>query len=463
MTVATRYDVVVIGSGPAGQKAAVQAAKAGRSAVLIEREKHVGGGCVFRGTIPSKTLRESAVRAHFLRHSGDLFDGKLREELELAPLMSRLDAVVSAHAGYMSRQLERNHIVRLHGRARFVSPQVVEVERLDGSRSCVEGGTVVIASGSRPRLPPGIPIDHEHILDSDSILSINWLPPSLVILGAGVIACEYASIFAHLGTKVTLVDSGPRPLRFLDPELVAPFVAALEKTGGRFLGGCGVETVRWDDVSQVVTTLKSGERIESDKALVTLGRVANVEGLGLPAAGLAVNARGLLDVDEHCRTAVPHIYAVGDVIGPPALATTAMEQGRRAVRHALGLPSGGLADTLPVGVYTIPELASVGLDEEAANKLHGTCLVGRARFDEVARGQISDLQGGLLKLVSDPTGQRVLGVQIVGEGATELVHLGQMAIVSGMGIDGFIDTVFNFPTLAEAYRVAALHVASQRG
>ena len=456
------YDVIVIGSGPAGQKAAVQAAKAGKRAVIIERERTVGGACVFRGTIPSKTLRESALRAQTLKSSADLFDGKLRDEIELGPLMSRLDAVVSAHSGYMANQLERNGIKRLHGRARFVSTNQIDVEALGGKLTRLEGSAIIIASGSRPRLPPGMPIDHENILDSDSILSLAWLPQSLVVLGAGVIACEYASVFAHLGTKVTIIDSGDRPLRFLDAELTAQFVAALERTGGRFLGGRGVETVRWDEVSQVVTTSKSGEQIRSDKVLVTLGRVANVEGLGLEAAGLRVNARGLLDVNEHCQTAVPHIYGVGDVIGPPALATTAMEQGRRAVRHALGLPAGGSADSIPVGVYTIPEMASVGLDEEAAKKLHGSCLVGRARFDEVARGQISGLQGGLLKLIADPTGQRVLGVQIVGEGATELVHLGQMALISGMSIDGFIDTVFNFPTLAEAYRVAALHIASQR-
>ncbi len=356
--------------------------------------------------------------------------------------------------------MERNGIRVFHGRARFVSDRVVEVQSVDGSQRRIEAATIFIATGSRPRTPPEIGIDHENILDSDSILSMLYLPASLTVLGGGVIACEYASIFAHLGVSVTMIDRADRPLKFIDAELVGKFVGDFERSGGRFLGERNIGSVEWDGVSKVVTRLATGEVIESDKMLVALGRAASIEGLALGAAGLKANARGLLEVDEHCRTAVPHIYAIGDVIGPPSLAATAMEQGRRAACHALGLASGSAAEMIPIGIYTIPEMACVGLSEdEAAKRYPGQrILVGRGRFEEIARGQISGVQDGLLKIVADHTGHKLLGVQIVGEGATELIHLGQMALLAGIGVESFVENIFNFPTLAEAYRVAALDV-----
>ena len=462
MTTPRRFDVLVIGSGPAGQKAAIQAVKAGRSVLLIEHERTVGGACVHRGTIPSKTLRESAAQATRLARDASIWGVPPRAGVEVASLMARLDQVVAAHTHYMGRQIDRNGIERHHGRARFLSEHVVETVTVGGDRAEFTADVIVVATGSRPRNPPEIPIDQENILDSDSILSMLYLPSSLTVLGGGVIASEYASVFAALGVKVTMIDRADRPLKFMDGELVGKFVQAFQRAGGTYIGEQSIGGVRFDGVSQVVTTLSDGRVVTSDKLLVALGRAANVDELNLAAAGLGANARGLLAVDEHCRTAKPHIYAVGDVVGPPALAATAMEQGRRAARHALGLDEGAGADTIPIGIYTIPEMASVGLGEEEATKRGGAALVGRARFDEVARGQISGITDGLLKLVADASGRRLLGVHIVGEGATELVHVGQMALLGQMSVDTFVDNIFNFPTLAEAYRVAALDLVEKR-
>jgi NAD(P) transhydrogenase len=457
-----RCDFLVIGSGPAGQKAAVAAVKAGRHVVMIEQEPGVGGACVHRGTIPSKTLRESALQITRLRQHAAMLETQPRPGLEVAALMTRLDEVVGAHVAYMGRQIDRNGIERHHGRARFVSDHVVEMLTVEGQRIRFWAAIIFIATGSRPRNPPEIEIDHENILDSDSVLSMLYLPASLTVLGGGVIASEYASIFAALGVKVTMIDKADRPLKFMDAELVGKFVQAFEGAQGTYLGSETIADVRFDGVSRVLTTLGSGRKIATDKMLVAQGRAANVEGLNLAAAGLAPTARGLLAVDESCRTAVSHIYAVGDVIGSPSLAATAMEQGRRAATAALGLPPGQATDMIPVGIYTIPEMASVGLGEEDAMRRWGGFLAGRARFDEVARGQISGITDGLLKLIADPSGRNLLGVHIVGDGATELVHVGQMALLAGMGVDAFVENIFNFPTLAEAYRVAALDLVARR-
>lgn len=460
----TEYDLVVIGAGPAGQKAAVQGAKAGRRVLVVDREPSVGGACVHQGTIPSKTLRETAAAlVGFRRRSGGVFDVGESEDLRVASLLSRLSEVVRAHEKYIAGQLERNGIDVWHGRAAFSSATTMEVTSVRGERRVVQGSLFVIATGSRPRTPPDIAVDHENILDSDSILSMTYLPRSLVVLGAGVIASEYASVFAALGVKVVMVDKGERPVSFLDPEITARFVEAFGKAGGRFVGGTQTHGVRWNGIDSVVTSLKNGEVLRTDKALVALGRVANVEGLRLEAAGLSLTDRGLIAVDEHCRTVVPHIYAAGDVIGPPSLASTSAEQGRRAVCHALGIAVGMPPELTPVGVYTIPEMAAVGLTEVQARERHGDAIVGRARFEEVARGQISAIEDGLLKIVADGAGRHLLGVHIVGEGASDLVHLGQMALATGAEVDAFVDSIFNFPTLAEAYRVAALDVVKQRG
>jgi NAD(P) transhydrogenase len=462
MIIRARYDVLVIGSGPAGQKAAIQAAKADRAVAVIEQDAAPGGACVRHGTIPSKTLRETTmVLASLRRRSGNVIDVPLPETLKVASLMTRLDDVTRGHQRYIRDQLRRNGVDVIHGRARFVSPTELDVTAIDGRRTRVAAGTIVIATGSRPRTPPEIPVDHETILDSDSILSMLYLPRSITVLGAGVVASEYASIFAALGVSVTMIDKGPRPLAFLDSDLGDRFVHMFEETGGRFIGGTTIRSVRVDELA-VHTELASGEIVSSDKMLCALGRVAALDRLDIGAAGLEASARGLLSVDGHCRTTVPTIYAVGDVIGPPALAASAMEQGRRAVCHALGLDPGAPPEFTPIGIYTIPEMASVGLTEEQVRAQHGRALVGRARFDEIARGHIVTGEDGFLKMVADEHGERLLGVQIIGDGATELIHLGQMALISASPVETFVENIFNFPTLAEAYRVAALDIIGQR-
>lgn len=462
MSRVAQYDIVVVGSGPAGQKAAIQGAKAGKRVALIEREQGIGGNCVYRGTIPSKTLRESALQHARLKRAGDAFEGGLRTDVPVASLMNRLDEVVKAHETYMTNQLSRNGVVYLHGRAKFHSDHEIALLSVDGARQLLSADIIVLATGSRPRQTPDIPIDHEHILDSDSLLSMIYLPRSLTVVGGGVIACEYASIFSLLGVQVTVIDKASRPLQFLDKEIVQTFQKSFEQHGGQYHGGRTVKEAVWDGVSHVKAVLDNDVTISSEKMLVALGRQANIEGLNLEAAGLSLNAKGTLSVNEYGQTAVAHIYAAGDMLGPPALASSAMEQGRRAVCHALNLSVGHSLNQIPLGIYTLPEISSIGLDEEAARLRYRGPLVGRARFSEIARGQISGASDGLLKMVADPNGERLLGLQIVGDEAAELIHLGQVALQHAATIDFFVDSIFNFPTLAEAYRVAALDILGQR-
>lgn len=461
MSTPVTFDIIVIGAGPAGQKAAVQGAKAGKRVALIERERGIGGSCVYRGTIPSKTLRESALHLDQLKRAGEALQFTLKPDTQIATLLSRLDNVVQAHDSFMSQQLRRNGISLFHGRARFLSEHIIEMQTVDGARQHLTADTIIIATGSRPRAPKEIPIDHEHILDSDSLLSMMYLPQSLTVLGGGVIACEYASIFSLLGVEVTLIDRAQYPLQFMDPELVEEFVRSFERQGGRYLGGSQIAEVRWDDVAHVVTVLNDGSKITSEKMLVALGRQSNVEDLNLSAAKVTVSEQGLIPTNQYCQTDMAHIYAVGDMAVGPALASKAMEEGRRAVRHALRLPVGDAASTIPLGIYTIPEIGSIGLDEKGAQERYKDPLIGRARFEEVARAQISGAGHGLLKMVADPQGEHLLGVQVVGDSATELVHIGQLALQSSATIESFIDNIFNFPTYAEAYRIAALDILGQ--
>lgn len=453
------FEVIVIGGGPAGQKAAIAAAKAHQSVLLIDKEPAAGGECVLHGTIPSKTLRETAMRFRVLH---DRLGVELPGDRKMATLLSRLDAVVDAHRQFMTAQVERNGITFWHGRARFLDPHQVEIRGVRGERRVAHGRQILIAAGSRPRTPPEVAIDHEHLLDSDSILSLPFLPRSLLVLGGGVIACEYATIFASLGTAVTIVDRADRPLAFLDPELSAELVARLRaQPGCSYRGGRKVERAVFDGAEAVVQ-LDDGSELRSEKLLCALGRVANLDGLAIEAAGLRANERGLLPVDAQLRTPVPHIFAAGDVIGPPSLASASMEQGRRAMCHALGQPVACSEAPIPIGIYTIPEISCVGMTEAQAREQHGDVLVGRARFGEVARAQIAGVTEGLLKIVTDACGARIFGVHVIGEGATELIHVAQMAIAGGLGAGAFVDNVFNFPTLAEAYRIAALDVARQQ-
>jgi NAD(P) transhydrogenase len=463
MSADDRYDVLVIGSGPAGHEAALAAAAAGKRSLLVESGRSVGGECVHRGTIPSKTLREAAGLFQKLRVSAQsLGDLPAPETIRVDALTSRVADVVRGHVTTLDRRLRDGGVEIEAARASFAGPHDVELLALSGATRRVAADLIVIAVGSRPRTPDHVAVDHENVLDSDSFLAMEWLPRSLVVLGAGVIACEYASIFAAFGVKVTLVDRGDRPMAFLDPELTSAYVRAFVASGGRFLPNEQVVSCAWNGVDAVETKLASGEILRSDKALCALGRTANTRRLNLAAAGLAPNERGHLPVNEKFETSVAGVYAVGDVIGPPALAATSADQGRRAIRGALGLDPGAPPETVPIGTYTLPDLASVGLDEAAAAKRFGGCLVGRAAFSELARGLIASPGEGLLKLVVAPDGRKLLGAQIAGESAIDLVHLAQMALLANADVDVFVDHVFNFPTLAEGYRLAALDVVRRR-
>ncbi len=459
---ADHYDIIVIGSGPAGQKSAVQAAKAGKKVAMIEVDKVLGGACVHRGTIPSKTLRENALRISNLRHHAELFSFSLRADMEMAALIDNMHTVISAHDEYIQKQINRNDIDWIHGRASFLDANTIKLLEPGGKTQNLSADYFVIATGSVPRQVDNIEVDHEHVFDSDSILSMIYLPHTLTVLGGGVIASEYASIFASLGVKVTMIDRFPRPLGFLDTALTDRFVHAFESEDAQFIPNAKVKRVYWDGVSQVVTELDDGREFVSEKLLTAAGRVANVRGLNIEKAGITLNQSGIIPVDRFYKTVVDNIYAAGDVVGPPSLASVSMEQGRRASCAALGLDMGDMTNTIPGGIYAIPELSTVGISESQAIEDYGNPIIGVAKFDEIARGQISGVQDGLLRLIADAQGKKLLGVQIIGEGATELIHIGQMGLLSGMDIDAFVENIFNFPTMAEAYRVAALHIVGQR-
>ena len=453
---ALQCDFLVIGSGPAGQKAAIQGAKQGRSVILIEREPEVGGMCVHKGTIPSKALREAVLR---LQNARQLLWAS--QQVELQPLMARVDVVITRHNLYIREQLARNHIRCLRGNARFVSSRQVEVTQPGGQIQHIKAGVVFIATGSVPCRPDQIEIDHEHVVDSDSILAMNYLPASMVVMGGGVIASEYASVFLALGCNVTMVDRFERPLGFLDEEMAARFVLTFEQAGGQFIGSTQIKSAAYNGIAGVEIELDDGRCLMAEKMLVAQGRVSNLKGLNVDATEVSVSGMGLINVDSDFLTKDPHIYAVGDVIGSPSLASAAMEQGRWAASHALGLPCAAAQVCVPTGIYAIPEVSCVGLTEREATKQFGVPIVGYAEFKGIARGLISGTEQGMLKMIADPQGDKLLGVHIIGEGATELIHLGQMALINNMGVETFIDQIFNFPTLAEAYRVAALQIRGQ--
>ncbi|MBC2606817.1 Si-specific NAD(P)(+) transhydrogenase [Pelagicoccus albus] len=462
MTPDELFDIIVIGSGPGGQKAAEQATKSGLKVAIVERERAVGGTCVHLGTIPSKTLREAALTITTLKRNADVFDFKLKENMEVSTLMRRLDSVLQSYTNHISQQMDLTGGKVFLGRASFIDETTVLVTTVKGKRTVLQGKHIIVATGSRPRTPEEIPVDHEHILDSDSILSMIYLPRSLTVIGAGVIASEYASIFSLLGVKVTMIDKTPRPLMFMEPELTGKFLDNFTRYGGKYIGNVNAKSVEWNGL-QVRTILDNGQELLSDKMLVAQGRLANTEPLNLSSTGVQLGSNGTIDVDENYQTSTPSIYAVGDVIGPPSLASVSMEQGRRAIKHIIGESSKESISLVPIGIYAVPELSSVGLSEEQAREQYGdNIIIGRASFDEVARGQIAGIKDGMLKMISDEQGEKILGVHIVAEGATDLIHVGEMAILNGNSIDVFLENILNFPTLGEAYRIAALNIATKR-
>ena len=452
------YDLIVIGSGPAGEKGAAQAAYFGKRVALIEREPVLGGACVNTGTVPSKTLRESALHLSGFDQRGyrHAVDVSMKSELSVQAFMHRKDVVVEKEWERIDTNLARHQIDRFEGTASFRSPNEIVVRNALGEQ--VLGASVfLIATGSAPYRPTDIPFDDELICDSDSILHIARIPASLTVVGAGVIGCEYASIFAALGVDVHLVDGRTTLLPHVDREIVRVLLGEMQNRLGvtLHLGEDVASIERCDD--RVALTMKDdGEQILTDMVLYAAGRESNTAELNLAAAGVVTGTRGLICVDEHYRTNVPNIYAAGDVIGFPALASTSMEQARVAMVHAFDLKyKTSVSPILPYAIYTIPELSTVGLTEDDCHKKGIACEVGRAFYRNSARGQIIGDTKGLLKIVFDPESRKLLGVHIVGDIAAELLHIGMMVMLMEGTINAFIEGVFNYPTLSDAYKYAA--------
>jgi len=451
------YDLIVIGSGPAGEKGAAQAAWFGKSVALIEREPVVGGACVNTGTIPSKTLRESALALSGFRQRG-FREGAIDININcitVADFMYRKDHVVAHEWKRIEDNLRRHKVDRYQGTARFVSRTRVAITNAVGEQ-VIDGNVVLIATGSSPHRPDHVPFDNDVICDSDTILGIDRIPRRMAVVGAGIIGVEYASIFAALGVEVHLIDGRTALLPNIDREIVRILLGEFQNRLGitMHLGSDVASIERCGD--QASLTLNGGECMVVDNVLYAAGRSSNVGGLNLDGIGVATAARGLITVNDDYQSSVPNIYAAGDVIGFPALASTSMEQARVAMVHAFDLKyKTKVAPILPYAIYTIPEVATVGMNEEDCRKKNIACAVGRAFYRDNARGEIIGDTKGLIKLVFDPESRKLLGVHIVGESASELLHVGMMVMQFGGTINAFIDCVFNFPTLSEAYKYAA--------
>lgn len=453
-----KYDFVVIGSGPAGQRGAIQAAKLGHSVLLIEQSFRIGGSCVHTGTIPSKTLREAVLYLSGWRQRG--FYGRsyrVKERITAEDLMQRLDITIRHEIEVLQHKLHRNYVATLAGRVVFEGAHHLRIEIGDDESRVIEADKILIATGSRPLRPDNISFDLANVVDSDEFLQLKELPRNVVVVGAGVIGVEYASMLSALDIHVTLVDGRDEILGFLDREIVAEFVHHLRDRGVNLRLGETVEGVSTLDARHVQVSLASGKRVRADLVLFASGRRSNTDTLRLDNAGLFPDSRGRLNVTEHFQTGVPHIYAAGDVVGFPALASTSMEQGRHAACHAFGGPLiEPHAAVYPYGIYAVPEMSVVGSTEEELRAAGIPYESGVARFRETSRGQILGLREGLLKLLFHLENRRLLGVHIVGEGATELVHIGQAVLAHEGKLDFFVNAVFNYPTLAEAYKIAAL-------
>ena len=453
------YDLVCLGSGPAGQRAAVQASKLGKRVAVVEQRAAVGGVCIETGTIPSKTFRE-AVRAH-TRPDGRRGIGPRRRP-SMTELAYGVGDVVRTELEIVREQLARNHVDLVRGRASFEDPHTILVRSDDGTRHLTTHN-VLVAVGTVPAEPEDVEIDGKTFVTSDQVLGLPELPRSLAVIGAGVIGMEYACMFAALGVRVTVIDRRARPLGFLDAEIVDELMSQMRRELVTFR--CGEQIERVECVTtptpSALIQLASGKQVVAEAVLYSVGRQGATGSLELDRIGLAADARGLLKVDDQLRTEVPHIYAAGDVIGFPALAATSSEQGRLAACHMFGVNADPMADHYPVGIYAIPEISMVGATEEELTEQGIPYESGVARYREIARGQILGDDSGLLKLLFHRETRQLLGVHCIGTQATELVHVGQAVFALGGGLDYFVSTVFNYPTLAECYKVAAFHAANK--
>jgi NAD(P) transhydrogenase len=447
------YDLLVIGSGPAGQKAAIQAAKLGRRVALVER-RELGGVSVNWGTIPSKTLREAIVYLTGLSQRATYGQSyRVKKEITVEDLRLRTRAVIDREVDVVRDQLMRNHVQILHGSARFLDSHTVAVSGDEELQ--LTGERLVIATGTRPAHPPEVDFDDRTILDSDGLLRLNRVPHSVVVVGAGVIGIEYASMFAALGAKVTAVEKRGRLLEFCDAQITEGLQYHLRDIGVVFRLGEEVIAVE-RRADGALTQLASGKQIASEVVLYAAGRQGETDDLKLEHAGLEADERGRIAVGPDYQTAIEHIFAAGDVIGWPALAATSMEQGRLASAHALGEDTASMSELLPIGIYTIPEISYVGRTEEELTEAAVPYEVGVSRYRELARGHILGDTYGLLKLLVSRVDRTILGVHVLGTNATEVVHIGQTVMGLNGTVDYLVDAVFNYPTLAESYKVAAL-------
>lgn len=464
---AIKYDVVVIGCGPGGERAAILAARTGKKVAVVERAGVVGGTAVNWGTIPSKTLRESALFVY--AHTHQKLHGiktEISDQITVADFMHRERQVVQRELELINRALARNEIDVFHGRGQFLDKNHVAVIGSGGqTRMVLRGDTIVIATGTSPNHPDDVPFDRECVFDSDTILDLPRMPRSMLVLGAGVIGVEYACIFTALGLDVTLLDTRSMLLPYLDREIVGRLQREMRRLGMMLSHDTFYESIEKveGDPPTVRCRTKAGTVLEADVLLYNVGRDGNTGGLGLEEIGIQPNARGLLEVNNNYQTAQPHIYAVGDVIGYPALASTSMEQGRRAIRHAFGLP--GLqeqTEVLPFAIYSIPEVSYIGETEESLSEKGRDVIIGRGLYALNPRAQIIGDSGGLLKLIFDADTMQLLGVHMIGTSASELIHIGQAFLQSGATATVIAESLYNYPTLSDLYRHAAMEVLGQK-
>lgn len=451
-----QYDLIVIGSGPAGQKGAIAAAKSGKKVVVIDKKTMVGGVSLHRGTIPSKTLREAIIYLSGIRQRSFYGDNyKLKQKISSDDLALRVQMVEEREMAVIYDQLYRNGIQLIYGMARFVDKHTIEVDTTDGIER-IFGNNILIACGTRPAPNDDIPFDGEQIIDVDQILNLKQMPGRMIIVGAGVIGLEYGSMFSAMGVEVTLIDASQSILPFVDAEIIDELMVHLENQGTNFRLSEKVSKVEKNKNGTVDVELESGLTIETDVFLYAVGRQANSDSLNLAVLDIEADERGRIDVNLDFQTKLSHIYAAGDVVGFPALAASSMEQGRLASCRMFGAPAEYKPQLLPYGIYTIPEISMVGKTEMELSAENVPFVIGKSKFVELARGGIMGLETGMLKVLFDPDSHQLLGVHIIGETATELIHIGQAVINFGGTVEYFRDTVFNYPTLAEAYKVAAL-------
>ena len=460
-----QFDLLVVGSGPAGRRGAIQAAKLGKKVLVIEQGKRVGGVSVHTGTIPSKTLRETALNLSGWRERG--FYGRayrVKQEISAEDLRRRLLITLDHEVEVLEHQFARNRVQHIRGKASFIDPQTMQVVKDDGEVIHVTGTSILLAVGTKPFRPDYMPFDNKTVLDSDELLDIQDLPRSMVVIGAGVIGIEYATIFSALDTAVTVIDPKATMLDFIDKEIVEDFTYQLRDRNMKLLLGQKADKVETLDNGKVELTLDSGRRLTTDMVLFAAGRMGATDALNLPAIGLEADSRGRLKVNpETFQTSVANVYAAGDVVGFPSLASTSMEQGRIAARVAIGAVAKEPPKYFPYGIYAVPEISTCGLTEEEMKERGIPYECGIARFRETSRGHIMGLDTGLLKLIFSLKTRRLLGVHIVGEGATELVHIGQAVLNLKGTVEYFVENTFNYPTLAEAYKIAGLDAWNRMG